>query len=170
MAIGKSCDMSVISSSDFHPLLIAPALPNNSPFLNVFSDEIVTIIETGLILMWQQKTWPKRANCQEESVTDAKTINVLDFHFAFCLCGLGVIFAVLMLIYENIKRKWMITQHRRQNEQERKMSLKDIEISSIDEFYRNINPVNETPLKNAIRRQISDTSNSLENKRKNYSN
>ncbi|CAG2239406.1 GRID1 [Mytilus edulis] len=39
MAIGKSCDMSVISTADFHPLLIALSLPNNSPFLKVFSNE-----------------------------------------------------------------------------------------------------------------------------------
>ncbi|XP_063400029.1 probable glutamate receptor [Mytilus trossulus] len=168
MAIGKKCDMTVISSSDFHPLLIAPALPNNSPFLNVFSDEIVTIIETGLIQMWQQKTWPKPTNCQEASVTDAKTITVLDFHFAFCLCGLGVILAILSLIFENIKQKWILRQSRRQKEQMIKTSMKDI--SPIEEFYRNLNAVKETPLKIAIRRQILDTPRSLENKRKNYSN
>lgn len=39
MAIGQSCDMSVISTEDFHPLLIALPLPNNSPFLKVFSNE-----------------------------------------------------------------------------------------------------------------------------------
>ncbi|CAC5387503.1 unnamed protein product [Mytilus coruscus] len=168
MAIGKSCDMSVISSSDFYPMLIAPALPNNSPFLNVFSDEIVTIIETGLIQMWQKKTWPKPENCQEASVTDAKTINVLDFHFAFCLCGIGVILAVLSLIYEHIKRKWILTQRKRQNQQRKTMSIK--EISPIDEFYSNINAVNETPLKIAIRCQITDGPRSLEHRLKNYFN
>ncbi|CAC5388392.1 unnamed protein product [Mytilus coruscus] len=129
MAIGQSCDMSFISNDDFHPLLVALPLPNNSPFLKVFSDEIVAIIETGLIQTWMLKTWPKPENCEETSITDAKSISVSDFQFAFYLTGIGLMLAVLSLIYEYIERKryhWVVTHGRRQNEQRKIAAFKEI--------------------------------------------
>ncbi|CAC5388391.1 GRID1 [Mytilus coruscus] len=129
MAIGQSCDMSIISTDDFHPLLIALPLPNNSPFLKVFSDEIVAIIETGLIQTWMLKTWPKPEHCEETSITDAKSISVSDFQFAFYLTGIGVMLAVLSLIYEYIERKcyhWVVTHGRRQKEQKKITTFKEI--------------------------------------------
>lgn len=92
----------------------------------VFISRIVAIIETGLIQTWMLKTWPKPENC-DTSITDAKSINVSDFQFAFYLTGIGVMLAVLVLIYEYIERKcyhWIGT--RRQNEQKKITVFKEI--------------------------------------------
>ncbi|CAC5388394.1 GRIN [Mytilus coruscus] len=166
MAIGESCDMSVISPADFHTLLIALPLPSNSPFLKVFSDEIVSIVEGGLIQIWLRKALPKLEKCEDTSVTVAKSISVLEFQFAFYIIGIGLIIAFLSLIYEHIKRKFYqctVTRSRRRNGQRTTTYVKDI--NPITEFYSNINGVNETPIQLAIRRQIPYNLRSTENKR-----
>ncbi|VDI39698.1 Hypothetical predicted protein [Mytilus galloprovincialis] len=104
LAMTNNCDLA-IATSDILPVQYAIGLPNNSPFVQMFSDEIIAILESGLIQIWMMQIWPRNGVCQKMSVTEAKTIELVDIQSGFYLIGVGVGLACLLLFYEFIRNK-----------------------------------------------------------------
>ena len=117
---------------------------------------IIAILESGLIQMWKTQMWPQNGKCREVSVTEAKTISLLDIEIAFFLIGIGVFLALMSLLYEHSKYRIKEWQRRRRGQRElRKSVVLRRTDSTSDDFY-SISPRsgNGTPVNNAIQRQI----------------
>ncbi|CAC5406405.1 GRID1 [Mytilus coruscus] len=103
ISVAKSCELSVIPTDIFSTYAIG--LPNNSPFQKIFSDGIMSVLESGLIDLWMSKIWPKLHSCHELLLTRAKPITIFDVQIALYLIGVGICLALLSLITECFKRK-----------------------------------------------------------------
>ncbi|CAC5406414.1 unnamed protein product [Mytilus coruscus] len=164
LAMTNNCDLA-IATSDILPVQYAIGLPNNSSFVQMFSDEIIAILESGLIQIWTMQIWPRNGVCQKMSVTEAKTIELVDIQIAFYLIGLGVGLACLSLFYEFLRNKfcqWL----RRSGRMQRRIPVQYMGTRpNIEDFFSS--NINDSPMNRAISQQIG---NSWSHNRQNESN
>ncbi|XP_063399364.1 glutamate receptor ionotropic, delta-1-like [Mytilus trossulus] len=102
LSMASSCDL-VLASTDIFYFTYALGLPNHSPFEKIFSDEVISILESGLLQVWKLKLWPKPGNCEGISATEAKSIGVIDIQISFHLISFGIGIAALTLFIERVK-------------------------------------------------------------------
>ncbi|CAG2239144.1 GRID1 [Mytilus edulis] len=141
LSMASSCDL-VLASTDIFYFTYALGLPNHSPFEKIFSDEVISILESGLLQVWKLKLWPKPGNCEGISVTEAKSIGVIDIQISFYLISFGIGIAAITLFIERVKFWCFKTFDKR----ERKEDTYDNEENNIntiedDDVYSTINEV-----------------------------
>ncbi|XP_046342594.1 glutamate receptor 4-like isoform X1 [Haliotis rufescens] len=94
--MAESCDLQMIKEN-FFPLQYAIALPNNSAYVSIFSEEMMRIYESGLLQIWKKRWWSKNSFCKGSLTTEAKPIILIDVQSAFYLIGIGVVIAAIAL-------------------------------------------------------------------------
>ncbi|XP_067682011.1 glutamate receptor-like isoform X1 [Haliotis asinina] len=97
--MAESCDLQMIKEN-FFPLQYAIALPNNSAYVSIFSEEMMRIYESGLLQIWKKRWWAKNSFCKGSLTTEAKPIILIDVQSAFYLIGIGVVIAAIALACE----------------------------------------------------------------------
>ncbi|XP_052065508.1 glutamate receptor ionotropic, kainate glr-3-like [Mytilus californianus] len=138
LSMTTSCDL-VLASTDIFYFTYAIGLPNHSPFEKIFSDEVIAVLESGLMQSWKLKLWPKPGYCKQISATEAKSIGIFDIQISFYLISFGIAIATFTLSVERIKF-WCLKTSRKRERKEDEIDRKENSIKTIeyDEVYSNI--------------------------------
>ncbi|WAR27612.1 GRIK2-like protein [Mya arenaria] len=100
MAMDKDCDLLMIKER-FLPIKYAFGFTNNSPHAQIFSKQMLSMLESGLIQVWKRRWWPKsKVICPGSVVTVAKPISVVDVQSAFYVAGGGAVLGLLAFLME----------------------------------------------------------------------
>ncbi|XP_041350850.1 glutamate receptor ionotropic, delta-1-like [Gigantopelta aegis] len=99
--LADECDLQFIKEQ-FLPMQYAFGLPNNSPYKQVFRDEMLQIYESGLLQIWKKRLWPRNTFCEGTLTAEAKPISVIDVQSAFYMIGIGIFGAALALLIERV--------------------------------------------------------------------
>ncbi|CAG2217228.1 GRID1 [Mytilus edulis] len=105
MTMIDNCELAM-TLAEVLQLQYAMALPNNSPFTKIFTDEIISIHESGLLQIWRLRHWPKPGNCKESILKESNAITLIDVQSAFYLIGIGIFVASCSLCMEFCKHKY----------------------------------------------------------------
>ncbi|CAC5375410.1 unnamed protein product [Mytilus coruscus] len=105
MTMINNCELTM-TSAEVLQLQYAMALPNNSPFTKIFTDEIISIHESGLLQIWRLRHWPKPGNCKESLLKESNAITLIDVQSAFYMIGIGIFVASCSLCMEFLKQKY----------------------------------------------------------------
>ncbi|XP_076114569.1 putative glutamate receptor [Mytilus galloprovincialis] len=101
--VANNCQVTLLPTDIMSTYAIG--LPNNSPFVEKFSNGIMTVLESGHVSKWRTNYWPYTSHCAEESKTEAKAIKIIDLQIAFYLIGIGILLSLMFLICEYITIK-----------------------------------------------------------------
>ncbi|KAL3860944.1 hypothetical protein ACJMK2_007039 [Sinanodonta woodiana] len=96
--IAKECSMTKIKE-EFLPLNYAIGLPKNSPYTNIVSDKILSMLEMGFLQCWKQRWWPKSSFCPARSQS-ARPIQTADVQGCFYLAVIGIVLSSFVLVIE----------------------------------------------------------------------
>ncbi|XP_055956921.1 glutamate receptor ionotropic, kainate glr-3-like, partial [Patella vulgata] len=99
--MAKKCDW-VFLKELFFPLQYGVGLPKDSPFYNLFYDEMLRIYETGLLQIWKQRWWPKQGTCKGSLISEVRKIELIDIQSAFYVIALGIAIASTIILGEII--------------------------------------------------------------------
>ncbi|XP_052784546.1 glutamate receptor ionotropic, kainate 2-like isoform X2 [Mya arenaria] len=100
MALTKDCDLLMIKER-FLPLKYAFGFTNNSPHAQIFSKQMLSIHESGLLQVWKRRWWPKsKIICPGSIVTEAKPISIIDVQSAFYVAAGGALLGLLAFLTE----------------------------------------------------------------------
>ncbi|XP_062567755.1 glutamate receptor ionotropic, kainate glr-3-like [Saccostrea cucullata] len=80
----------------------AVGLPNNSLYTKIFSDQIISLQEGGIMQTFKVKHWPKSIFCFAPSGLQSRPISLIDLQAAFYLTGIGIAMGFLVLKLEFI--------------------------------------------------------------------
>lgn len=87
--MSKDCDLMMIKEK-FLPLKYAFGFTNNSPHVQIFTRQILSIHESGLLQVWKRKWWPKSTEiCADSIIAEAKPIAIIDVQSAFYVAAGG---------------------------------------------------------------------------------
>ncbi|XP_045200055.2 glutamate receptor 2-like isoform X1 [Mercenaria mercenaria] len=79
----KDCELMMIKEK-FLPLKYAFGFTNNSPHVQIFTKQILSIHESGLLQVWKRRWWPKSKEvCAGSIIAEAKPIKIIDVQSAF---------------------------------------------------------------------------------------
>ncbi|XP_061185491.1 glutamate receptor ionotropic, kainate glr-3-like [Saccostrea echinata] len=80
----------------------AVGLPNNSLYTKIFSDQIISLQEGGIMQTFKEKHWPKSIFCFAPSGLQSRPISLIDLQAAFYLIGIGILMGFIVLKLEFI--------------------------------------------------------------------
>ncbi|KAL4220540.1 hypothetical protein ACF0H5_020938 [Mactra antiquata] len=103
--IGEECDL-MKTKDEFLPLKYAIGFPNNSPHVQGFSQELMTLDEMGIFQIWKRKNWPKASFCAGKMTTEAKPITLIDVQSAFYVLVVGMFLGCSAFLCEFIIHKY----------------------------------------------------------------
>ncbi|CAG7834892.1 unnamed protein product [Allacma fusca] len=97
------CDF-VLGREEIFEEQIALIVPRSSPYLERFNEEIKWMLQSGLIIRWKGKYWPKKDKCSSLIATAAanRTVKIGDMQGSFYLLMLGFFIALLVLGIEYV--------------------------------------------------------------------
>ncbi|XP_041354538.1 glutamate receptor ionotropic, kainate 2-like isoform X2 [Gigantopelta aegis] len=101
--VSQNCQLKLLSEG-FYSLLYGISLPKNSPYTKLFSDEIISLHETGIMAMMKAKWWP-RNQCNNDNRKFAKPIHLTDIQSAFYVLVIGALLTIVILVLEVIYAK-----------------------------------------------------------------
>ncbi|XP_071160564.1 glutamate receptor ionotropic, delta-1-like [Mytilus edulis] len=110
LTMATNCHLAMVPS-DIVSMQYAIALPNNSPFTKIFSDEMTVLFGNGLFQMWKLKHWPKHGMCHNDARKESTPITLIDIHSSFYVVAIGIFVAFIFLVYECFKK--FHSNHRR---------------------------------------------------------
>ncbi|XP_060589774.1 glutamate receptor 3-like [Ruditapes philippinarum] len=87
--MAKDCELMMIKEK-FLPLKYAFGFTNNSPHVQIFTKQILSIHESGLLQVWKRRWWPKSMEiCAGTIIAEAKPISIIDVQSAFYVAAGG---------------------------------------------------------------------------------
>lgn len=101
-------------------------LPKNSPYLDLFNEEITRLHQMGLIERWRKQYLPVRDRCTKQSSLIEvvnHTVNLNDMQGCFILLMMGFAGGIVFLLFECVIRKYLNRKRRLGLERERQKSL-----------------------------------------------
>ncbi|XP_067671608.1 probable glutamate receptor [Haliotis asinina] len=103
--MSEHCGLRVMDE-EILPLFSSFVFPRHSPLALMMSHRIQTLVDAGLLSLWNKKWAPKKKTCIPETDSKTEPITVVDLSSAFiaCLAGLGV--SVMCLIIETAVQKY----------------------------------------------------------------
>ncbi|XP_067682751.1 glutamate receptor ionotropic, kainate 5-like [Haliotis asinina] len=106
----RRCHLEMLSEK-FRPIQYAVGLPKNSEHSHDFSQQILKVFESGLLELWWNRLKPKH-QCEPPS-RKAKRVDFLALQSAFYGAVVGVAMALLVLVFEVIKKRRKQAQQRK---------------------------------------------------------
>ncbi|XP_050405931.1 glutamate receptor ionotropic, kainate 3 [Patella vulgata] len=100
-----ACNISLLPEK-FFPNHYALGLPNNSPYLDMFTSQMIQIYESGLLQIWKQRWWPKTSYCAGSLQTHADAVDLLSLQSAFYIIAIGLFLALCVLVCEVIRVRY----------------------------------------------------------------
>ncbi|XP_063428109.1 glutamate receptor ionotropic, kainate 2-like isoform X1 [Mytilus trossulus] len=134
MIMVNNCDLAM-TLAEILQLQYAIALPNNSPFTKMFSDEIISIHESGLLQIWKLRHWPKPGFCKGSLLKEPKAITLIDVQSAFYMIGIGIFVASFTLFIEFLKQTYCKWREKIGKAKEKPQTIRHVStIPKLDEF------------------------------------
>lgn len=102
------CDLS-LSTEEFMEEQISMVLPINSPYLNLFNQEITRLHQMGLIEKWMKEYLPPKDRCSKQSsVIEVinHTVNMDDMQGCFLVLAFGFLAGFFFFFVECIWRRY----------------------------------------------------------------
>ncbi|KAL4222939.1 hypothetical protein ACF0H5_018980 [Mactra antiquata] len=114
MEMVEDCDLMMIKER-FLPLKYAFGFKNNSPHVQIFTRQMLSIHESGVLQVWKRRWWPKsKSICAGSIIAEAKPIKLIDVQSAFYVAAggalIGFIAFVLEVIIGHVVKKRRTTQ------------------------------------------------------------
>ncbi|XP_050405393.1 glutamate receptor ionotropic, kainate 4 [Patella vulgata] len=103
------CDLYLLKET-FTPLQYGFGLQNRSAYTEMFSKEMLSIYESGLLQIWQRRWWNATPFCKGELQTVSKPISLVDVQSSFFLIGIGIVVAAIALGFEHFFLKYCSRQ------------------------------------------------------------
>ncbi|XP_076061279.1 ionotropic receptor 93a-like [Oratosquilla oratoria] len=96
------CDYS-LGKEEFYHEFVAPTVPKDSPYVDLFNAEIKKMQTGGLIQKWKQDYWPKKDKCSSTAYGGgdaSRTVSLSDMQGSFFLLFIGFCLAAFIISCE----------------------------------------------------------------------
>ncbi|XP_055304071.1 ionotropic receptor 93a isoform X1 [Sitodiplosis mosellana] len=100
-----------LSNEKFLDEKIGLILPTNSPYLNIFNNEIYRMLQMGFIQKWLSEYLPKKDRCSSKASSieiENHTVNLKDMQGCFLVLVIGIIAALFVIVFECCCKRYRV--------------------------------------------------------------